>query len=79
MNENTRYVTINQIKNFLAEYKDQQYGNTNITLNQLTAFVADHLAVPDEIDKAFVVKLNSNGSIISLPQDVFWKWRVTLK
>lgn len=58
LNENTRYVTINQIKNFLAEYKDQQYGNTNITLNQLTAFVADHLAVPDEIDKAFVVKFD---------------------
>lgn len=56
LNENTRYVTINQIKNFLAEYKEKHYGNTNITLNQLTAFAAEHLAVPDEIDKAFVVK-----------------------
>lgn len=53
--ENLHQLSINQIKNTIADYKKKKYGNTNITLTQLTDFVKQHLAVPESIDEAFVV------------------------
>lgn len=51
-----------QIQNIVANYKNAQYGQSPITMNQLTKFVNEHSAVPQDEDVAFIVNFERSPS-----------------
>lgn len=59
--ENLHQISISQVKNTIAEYKEKKYGNTNISLTQLTNFINANLKVPESMDEAFVVAFERSG------------------
>lgn len=52
----------NQIKNIIKNHKRGLYGSSPINMKEIDGFAKEHLDVPEEDDKAFVVAYNRSPS-----------------
>lgn len=51
-----------QIRNIITNYKNSQYGQNPISMNQITEFFNEHSAVPQDEDVAFIVNFERSPS-----------------
>lgn len=53
--ENIPQMSITQIYNIIKAYKNKEFGQSGVSLNDLTEFVKHKINIPDDPDEAFVV------------------------
>lgn len=52
--------TLNQVKYVIQKYRNEKYGDSSISLGELSQFMGDRMVVPDDEDQAFVLKMETS-------------------
>lgn len=77
--ENIQHISLNHVKNTIAKYKQEKYGKTNITLEDLQNFIENQLNVPEHDDKSFVINFERSPDTDDYDGEEWFRYFVTTK
>lgn len=69
--------THKQVSNVINAYKKSNYGDTPITMPQLTNFVSQHQDMPDDVDEAFIVSFEKSPP--NVKEDKYFRFFISTR